>query len=186
MLIAILAVVIILSIAVWIWSNISVKESILSVSEEDVHFPLVSGSNLMREEFEFPRDFEGKYNLVIIPFKQVQQRDVNTWIPAAQELERRFTDLVYYELPTIYRMPTLSRTFINEGMRAGIPDQLSRERTITLYLEKKLFKQALDIDTEDTIHLFLVDQQGIVLWRDQGLFSESKANSLINTLEQIQ
>ena len=140
----------------------------------------------MREEFEFPGDFEGKYNLVIIPFQQIQQRDVNTWIPAAQELERRYDNLAYYELPTIYKMPTLSRTFINEGMRAGIPDQLSRERTITLYLDKALFKQALDIESEEMIHLFLVDRQGNVIWREQGIFSEYKANGLIDMLDQLQ
>ncbi len=140
----------------------------------------------MREEFEFPRDFEGKYNLVIIPFQQIQQRDVNTWIPAAQELELRFDDLLYYELPTINKLPTISRTFINEGMRAGIPDQTARERTITFYLDKDVFKQALDIVSEDSIHLFLVDQEGNILWREIGLFSEIKGQSLIKILENMQ
>ena len=48
---------------------------------------------------------------------------VNTWIPFVQELEERIPGFVYYELPTIYEMPTISRTFINEGMRVGIADR---------------------------------------------------------------
>jgi hypothetical protein len=178
--------VVLIGIIVWGWSKVSVSESILSINREEAHFPIVSGYNLMREEFEFPRDFEGKYNLVIIPFQQIQQRDVNTWIPAAQELELRFDDLLYYELPTIYKLPTISRTFINEGMRAGIPDQTARERTITFYLDKDVFKQALDIVSEDSIHLFLVDQEGNILWREIGLFSEIKGQSLIKILENMQ
>ena len=182
----IISVVVLAGFIVWTWSSISVGESKLSVSRKEAHFPVVSGTNLMRVEFEFPRDFEGKYNLVIIPFQQMQQRDVNTWIPAAQELERRFDGLVYYELPTIYKLPSISRTFINEGMRAGIPDQTARERTITFYLDKDVFKQALDITSEEEIQVLLVDQSGKILWRELGLFSESKAQSLIGVLEDLQ
>jgi hypothetical protein len=41
-------------------------------------------------------------------------------------------------------------------MRAGIPDQTARERTVTLYLEKEAFKSALDISDENYIYLFLI------------------------------
>ena len=71
--ILILGLILLVLIGVF-WSRISVKESRLFPSGSEISFPVVSGSNLMREEFEFPRDFEGKYNLVIIPFQQIQQR----------------------------------------------------------------------------------------------------------------
>ena len=179
-------VVALVGLIIWLWSAVSVSESRLSLTSNETHFPVVSGYNLMREEFEFPRDFEGNYNLVIIPFQQAQQRDVNTWLPAAQELERRFDGLVYYELPTIYKLPSISRTFINEGMRAGIPDQKSRQRTVTFYLDKEVFKQALGIDSEEIIHLFLVDQRGAVLWSEKGIYDDFKVKSLIEILEDLQ
>lgn len=165
--------------------RIGVSESRLTVIREESHFPIVSGSNLNRQEFEFPRDFAGEYNLVIIPFQQKQQLDVNTWIPAAQELERITPGLVYYELPTIYELPTLSRTFINEGMRAGIPDQTARERTVTLYLDKEKFKAALDIQSEEIITLVLVNRQGDLLWRGEGTYSEEKLQDLKRSLESL-
>jgi hypothetical protein len=108
---------------------------------------------------------------------------VDTWIPFAQEAEAVFPGFIYYELPTIYEMPVLSRTFINEGMRAGIPDQTARERTITLYLDKVNFKSALEIPNEDDIYLFLVDREGEILWRDQGAFTQAKAESLLAVLQ---
>jgi hypothetical protein len=157
----------------------------LEVHSENAHFPVVSGFNLDRKEYEFPRDFAGKFNLVIVPFQQRQQLDVNTWIPAAQEIERKYPGIVYYELPTIYELPTFSRTFINEGMRAGIPDPTSRERTITLYLDKEIFKRALEISSEETIYLFLVDQEGNIIWRDEGLFSEEKRQNLLSVIENL-
>jgi hypothetical protein len=167
-------------------SRFLVGKSRLLVQSQDPHFPRVSGYNLDRQEFEFPRDFEGELNLVIIPFQQSQQLDVNTWIPTAQHLERTYPGLVYYELPTIYKLPALYRTFINEGMRAGIPDQTSRERTITFYLDKRTFKSALDIRSEDMISIFLVDRQGNILWREEGLFTEEKVSGLAAVLDELQ
>jgi len=163
--------------------KIAPGQSKLQVLRDQPHFPIVSGSNLNREEFEFPRDFSGTLNLVIIPFQQQQQLIVNTWLPVLQEVEGTFPGFIYYELPTIYELPTLSRTFINEGMRAGIPDETSRQRTITLYLNKEAFKDALNIPSEDQIYLYLVNQTGDILWSEEGEFTQEKAQSLIDFLE---
>ena len=146
-------------------------------------FPHVNGNNLSRRNYQLPADFEGKLNLVIIPFERWQQSLVNTWIPFAQKMERLFHGFHYYELPTIYRMNILGRTFLNEGMRAGIPDQKARETTITLYLDKAGFRQSLHIPDEDDIYLFLVDQEGYIHWQSFGEFSIDKSESLMNALE---
>ena len=158
--------------------RIAPAKSVFSAARDDAHFPSVSGANLDRHRLQFPRDFGGELNLVIIAFRQYQQQTVNTWIPFAQETEAAVPGFIYYELPTIYELPALSRTFINEGMRAGIPDQTARERTITLYLDKSEFKSALDITDESDIHLFLVDQEGEILWRADGAYTQEKADSL--------
>ena len=100
-----------------------VQRSVLDVSRDDVHFPTVSGTNLDRQEMTFPADFAGALNILFVPFLQSQQPVVDTWVPFAQDAEAAFPGVVYYELPTINNMPGLARTFINEGMRAGIPDQ---------------------------------------------------------------
>lgn len=164
-----------------IWQFLPNK-SRLRITRGDIHFPIVSGYNLDRQEVEFPRDFGADLNLVIIPFQQNQQVDVNTWIPFLQEIERSTPGFMYYELPTIYNLPAVARGFINEGMRAGIPDQTARERTITLYLDKEGFKSALGITTEDKIHLFLVNRDGDVLWQTTGRHSPGKAIGLEDLL----
>ena len=174
---------VILGVLIWLGSGITVGKSRLAVSRSEAHFPQVSGFNLLREERQFPDDFQGSYNLVFVPFQQWQQGEVNTWIPAAQELERTVPGLFYYEFPTIYELPGLSRTFINEGMRAGIPDQTARERTITFYLDKEKFKDALQIPSEEATTILLVDPEGNILWRETGVFNEDKLQSLFAVLE---
>ncbi len=156
----------------------SVRPSRLIISEDGVLFPTVSGSNLAREELEFPRDFAGELNLLFVPFLREQQAVVNTWIPYTEALESSTTGLVYYELPTIYQMPMVSRTFINEGMRAGIPDPMARERTVTLYVDRDQFMQATGIAGKNDVHILLVDRTGNILWRTVGVFDEEKGQSL--------
>lgn len=70
------------------------------------------------------------------------------------------------------------RTFLNEGMRAGIPNKATHARTITLYLDKSAFRKALDIDNEQNMWLYLFDRSGKVLWRTAGRFSPQKGTAL--------
>ena len=179
----VLPFVLILSVGFVMLRKIAPAKSRLFLTKNEQHFPVVSGFNLNRQEFEFPRDFGVELNLVIVPFQQWQQNTVNTWIPFLQDVEDEFPDFIYYELPTIYEMPVFSRTFINEGMRAGIPDETARERTVTLYLDKETFKSALNISSEEDIYLFLVNQEGEILWQIMGAYTPEKAKELFEFIQ---
>lgn len=148
-------------------------------------FPEVSGSSLSRRKYYLPEDFEGKYNLVLIPFQQHQQQAVDTWVDFARQLEIDFPGVHTYELPTIQKMNTLVQTFINEGMRAGIPDQGVRDRVITLYLDKLQFRHSLGIPDENDIFVYLVDKSGNILWRNNGKLTTDKKASLLHTLDAV-
>lgn len=150
-----------------------------------MRFPTVRGSNLLRQTVTLPDDLEGELNLLLVAFQRWHQQWVDTWLPLARQLEAAHPDLRYYELPTIQRMNVLSRTFINEGMRAGIPDPVARERTITLYLDKAAFREALNLAHEDTIYVLLVDRQGQVLWRAEGALTPEKGATLVGAIEEI-
>lgn len=169
----------------WIARGVLVRKSRLVIASGSSQFPTVSGSNLERQEFEFPRDFAGDLNLLFIPFLQRQQLTVNTWIPFAQDLEWSFPGLVYYELPTIDEMPMLSRTFINEGMRAGIPDPKARQRTVTLYINTQEFMRATGIPGKGVVHILLVDRRGNILWRTTGEYSQAKGQDLVRVLQEL-
>ena len=148
-----------------------------------IAFPEVSGKNLKRETFKIPKDFPAKYNLVLMAFYQHQQLDINTWLPYAKQVEDGYTDLKYVELPVIYEMGPIRQFLLNEGMRAGIPSQKARERTITLYLDKSRFLKQLGIDTEDEIQIMLVIDDGTILWRESGIFSNEKVSTLTKVLQ---
>ena len=163
--------------------QILVRRSRLEVVSDRVQFPTVSGSNLNRQELEFPRDFRGDLNLLFVPFLQPQQVVVNTWIAFADTLAASVPMFAYYELPTIDELPALSRTFINEGMRAGIPDARARERTVTLYVDTARLMRALSIPTKNEVHVLLVDRRGGIPWRTTGSFDEAKGRELARVIE---
>ncbi len=147
------------------------------------HFPAVKASNLEKRELSLPGDFAGERNLLLVAFEREQQKNVDTWLHEMKRFEELDPEFRYYELPTIERMNAFMRWFIDSGMRRGIPDRKARERTITLYLDKKPFCDALAISDQKTIYAFLVDRAGRVLWRSDGDFDEMKAASLRAALE---
>ena len=69
-------------------------------------------------------------------------------------------------------------------MRAGIPDRTARATTITLYLDKEPFRNALEIPDEETIYPMLVDRQGHVLWRTEGEWTPEKGEELEQIVKQ--
>jgi len=152
---------------------------------EEIIFPTVSGSNLLREKLTLPRDFQGKFNLLFIPFEQWQQMEVDSWMGLANELEGQYDSLIYYELPTIQSRNTFYKMFINEGMRAGIPNPKTRERTITLYLDKTNFRAALNMPDEEHIYVLLVDRQGKEIFRTRGPHSHEAEAALRQIIGQL-
>lgn len=153
--------------------------------EISMHFPAASGKNLNRKSFELPSDFEGDHNLVIIAFYRDQQRLVDTWVPSLNELERRYNNFRYYELPTISLGYLWMRGIIDGGMRAGIQNDRTRNRTITLYLSKTIFKKALKVEDENMIYLFLVTRAGEILWNGSGGFEDSEFQSIKKKLKEL-
>ena len=135
------------------------------------HFPSVTGRSLTGRTFQLPGDFEGERNVVLVAFKRHQQEDVDTWTPHLRPLVARDSRLRVYELPTLGRGYRLMRGMIDGGMRRGIPDSAVRAATITLYINKRPFRDTLGIADENRIHVLLVDRSGRILWRAAGPYT---------------
>jgi hypothetical protein len=148
-------------------------------------FPTVNGSNLLRQKLTLPQDFQGRLNLVFIPFERWHQMEVDSWSALAEELEEKYEGLVYYELPTLQNGGSIYKIFLNEGMRAGIPNPKTRERTITLYLDKADFRAALDMTDEEHIYVLVVDCQGKEFFRARGPYSLEGEAALRQALSEL-
>lgn len=152
--------------------------------DKEAIFPTVEAANLEGKKFTLPKDFEGERNIVTIAFQREQQNDIDTWTPFIKQLtDKKGAVLHYYELPTIGKFAGMFRGMINGGMRKGIPDVNARNATITLYLNKATFRKELKLSDEKRIYVLVVDRQGKVLWRNEGIFSKEKGEALAKFLE---
>ena len=149
-------------------------------------FPRVEGTNLEGHRFVLPADFEGKYNVVLIAFHREQQDDVDTWLPFLRPLAAPGSNVRVYELPTLSRGYRFMRRFIDGGMARGIPERATREATITLYIDKTPFKNALAIANEDSVCTLLVARNGDVLWRADGRFTPDAGSGLRAALDSLE
>ena len=150
-----------------------------------MRFPVVTGSNLLRRKISLPGDLQGEMMILFIAFQQWHQAQVDSWVPRAGQLEQAYPGVQFYELPVIQHMNILAQTFINEGMRAGIPSQDTRQKTVTLYLDKASFRHALGIPHEDTIWVLLLNRQGDVVWRTDGAYTQEKDDHLTQAIQDL-
>lgn len=140
---------------------------------ETITFPDVDGKNLHGSTISFPDVFASRqYHVVIVAFEQRQQEEVDTWLPSLIQLEERNENFRVLELPAISKMNRLMRWLIYRGMRSGIESASARGRTITLHIDKNPFKEALRIDSEQAVRLYLVRRDGVVVWQSRGPYNE--------------
>tara|TARA_Y100001001_G_scaffold26698_1_gene22398 strand:+ start:615 stop:1127 length:513 start_codon:yes stop_codon:yes gene_type:complete len=145
------------------------------------HFPDLVGINLHGETVPVPQSFEGEYNLVVVAFKREQQEQVNEWIALADELMKEYETLSFYELPVIYELPAPMRSWINNGMRSGIPGPQARSRTITIYTDREKFFAEMAM-SEDYIYPLMLDGKGKILWRGQGVPDDRQRTDILSLL----
>ena len=141
-------------------------------------FPALQARNLESVVHDLPDAFAGDPSVVIIAFERHQQREVDTWVPWLGGLRERLPGLEVYELPAIKRRWLLARGFIDGGMRAGIPDLDTRQRTLTAYTDVGALTGALRIDSTNTIALFVVARSGKIEWSGRGAYESDAAADL--------
>lgn len=152
-------------------------------AEKPAVFPDLTATNLAKQKMRLPQDFAGTRNLLLIAFEREQQKDVDTWLGAVKGIESAHPNFRYYEIPAIGRANPVFRWYLDSAMRSGIPDDIVRQRTITLYIDKDSFRHALDIPSESAVAALLVDKTGKVVWRATGDFTEEKKASLLTELQ---
>jgi hypothetical protein len=138
----------------------------ITVEKENV-FPSMIGIDLLGNQRPVPADFAGKLNIITIGFEQEHQIPINTWIAEAEKIMAENKAVKFYEVPLIYEMNALTRTWVNNGMRSGVTAEAARERTITVYTDREAFLKSMNMKS-DRIYALLLDDAGKIIWRAEG------------------
>ena len=159
-----------------------INSPVESTGMSGVQFPDVVGADLEGKEVLLPTGLAGQRNLVAVAFEREQQAVVDTWITSMEPLLAQHPELRFYEVPTTCKSSTLSRLWINNGMRAVITDEVARRRTVTIYVDREQFNAALSIPDTRDIHLLLLNAEGGIIWRSTGAANDQKLADLSRVL----
>jgi len=146
-------------------------------ANKDSYFPKITGIDLDGKKQQLPAAFKNKFNLVIVAFKREQQLEVDTWIKAIEPILKENSNLSFYEIPLIYEISTVGRMWVNNGMRFGIPDEIARKRTITVYTNREEFFRITKMQ-EDKICALLIDVNGKILWKVEGVSNKANISAI--------
>jgi len=143
-------------------------------------FPNISGESLEKNEIEMPEYFKGAKTIILIGYKQDSQFDIDRWLIGLDMTE---TNVKVYELPTIQGLfPRMFSTFIDEGMRKGIPKELWGG-VITIYSDGALVQEFTGNENPNNARVMILDENGkIIYFYDRG-FSVSALNELRNLVK---
>lgn len=135
--------------------------------------------SLDKAKVNLPQDLEGKLNLLLISFEPEQEKDIESWLPAAQALQHSDFDFRWYRLPVSARENFVFRWWENSSMRTDESDPETWHWIVPLYVNKDEFRRTLQIPNEHDVVALLVDKQGRVLWRSSGVMTPQKRLSLL-------
>jgi hypothetical protein len=142
--------------------------------------PAVTAQDLNKKKISWPRDFTGDRTVLIIAFGRNQQVFIDGWVAGLQL--KKPGAAPWYEVPLINNPGSFVRSFIDSGMRRGIPSVEDRAHVVTLYVKKKQFMQTLGLPDEN-VHVLVVDKTGKVLSRVTGTYSAEAATPTLAALK---
>ena len=145
-------------------------------------FPEISGQTLEKKEVELPEYFSGSEVILLLGYKMDSQFDIDRWLIG---LDQTKTEAKVYELPTIQGLfPRMFQTFIDEGMRSGIPKELWGG-VITIYGDGATLQEFTGNENPNNARALLLNKDGkIIYFYDRG-FSVIALNELREELEEL-
>ncbi|MGJ8682223.1 hypothetical protein [Paraglaciecola sp.] len=141
----------------------------------------VQGESLEGQSKSLPDDLLGQNTLLLLGYKQDSQFDIDRWLIA---LDMTQTNISAYEIPTIQGMfPRMFSTYIDNGMRRGIPKELWKG-VITVYADGDRVQRFTGNQNPNNARVILLDSKGkIMYFYDRG-FAVSALNEIRTLLGQ--
>ena len=114
--------------------------------------PQLEATDLNGQTLKIPRDLGGSPPLLIVAFEQEQQKEIDQLVPLIENAKSAAPGLRIWELPLIDDPGAAGRFFIQNGMKAGIPETATRSRVVTLYVkDREAFAAALALGQEQIV-----------------------------------
>jgi hypothetical protein len=121
----------------------------------------VQGNSLNEQSVTLPDTYRGKVTMLLIGYAQKAQFDIDRWILGALQADIK-AEIV--EVPTIAgMMPQMVQSFIDNGMRSGIPKS-DWAAVVTVYEDAPKIIKALGNERPQSAYVVLLNKEGRIAW----------------------
>ena len=146
-------------------------------------FPTVRGTNLDNQRITLPDHYRGKVTLVLVGYTQKAQFDIDRWILGALQAD---VPAAIVEVPTIAgMMPQMVQSFIDNGMRSGIPKS-DWASVVTIYEDAQKIIEALGNERPQSAYAVLLNKEGRIVWSSNIGYSASQILELKKLVTSLQ
>ncbi len=150
---------------------------------EGERFPRVEGKSLSGKEVVIPDDVEGEAILIGVAFERDAQEMLDSWTHYFNALCEGKKDI--YELPMIEgSLWKIFSGFIDRGMKSGIPEE-RHDKVVTYYGDTSDVKEKLEIEDKSLGYVFLLDEEGKVLFKGEGYADEEGKEELLKHIKKV-
>lgn len=140
----------------------------VGVAQAGGMFPPLTAYDLNKQKVTLPGGMAGTTDLLLISFAPEQQKDVDSWLPAAQALQHMNFQFHYYELPVEGRENFIFRWWDTSSLRSEQNDPQMWPWIVPLFVDRGNLTRELKIPNAKQVVALLVDRQGRILWRASG------------------
>jgi hypothetical protein len=135
-------------------------------------FPTIKAKTLAGNDISFPEDTKGKKTLIVIAFEQIAQPQADSWtIEVLNTFKNK--EINYYEVPMLEIGYTFIRGAIDGGMKRGVDSRL-HDNVATYYGPLGGYKSTLQTEDSSILHVFLLDEKGVVIYTTNGAITDQK------------
>ncbi len=149
---------------------------------EGKKFPKIEGESLSGDEVVLPDDADGEVILIAVAFKRSAQEGLDSWMNYFEEV---CEGKEAYELPVIEgSLWGVFSGFIDTGMKSGIPKE-KHDKIVTLYGDASEFREELEIEGESLGYVFLLDEDGRIIFKGEGEANEKGKEDLLKKVKTV-
>jgi hypothetical protein len=107
-----------------------------------------------------------------------------TWLPLFQELAAETSNRQYWSIAALPNLNAAIRILVIGGMSGAVREPELRSQITVFFLEEQAaFLDALAIESPEEIQVFITDGAGSIYYRDTGVFTEEKGETLRQALD---
>lgn len=153
------------------------------VHTQPLLFKTMHGKTLSGQKVRLPDYFSNRITLVAFGFDRKHQSKIDQVMQPFITRYQNRDSIFYLEIPMIGPAFSWFASFIENGMKKGIPNAF-HPHTMSYYQDLKPYLTYYDIKNKDEPFFILVNQQNQIIWQHRGHLTPANQKKLFSLCDQ--